>query len=321
MEQLAAEDQDYLIAYESKLVRVRAGVEQVALGYESGMHLWGAGGVGKSFTVLKELDRLEVDYKLSNSRLTGRGLFDLLRESPSSIHVIEDAEQMTGDRNAVGVLRSALGGQPKGKRRRPERLVTWLAHQTKLHFYFSGGIILTANRPLDDTPELAALRTRLLPLQLLPSNPELAALMRSLAFQEYRRGDLTLPPEVCREVCEFVIRSSLSFAPNLNLRLFNSALADYLYWQQEAPPIHWHDLVSGRLQQRVLAFKSLESDAEEERREQEVAADLYRQKLSRAERERLWRERTGRSIRTYQRRINDLKKLGKLAQEAPAQAG
>src|SRR6516164_2662505 len=108
--ELSADDLKHLDSLEGKLQIIRDRVRSVAGGYRNGLHLWGEGGIGKSFSVLSELEKLGADYILTNSRLTGRGLFDLLRESPDQIHVLEDAEPLLGDKNACGVLRSALWG-------------------------------------------------------------------------------------------------------------------------------------------------------------------------------------------------------------------
>ena len=59
--------------------------------------------------------------------MTGRGLYNALEKFPDSFHVLEDMEQITRDRGAQGVLRSALWGQRreggKGPMERPGHLV------------------------------------------------------------------------------------------------------------------------------------------------------------------------------------------------------
>src|SRR5437867_3974952 len=102
---LSARDRAHLATLETKLQLVRDYVGQVAGGYTTGLYLFGEGGIGKSFTVLQELDRLKADYKLFNSRMTGRGLYNALEKFPDSVHVLEDMEQITRDRGAQGVLR------------------------------------------------------------------------------------------------------------------------------------------------------------------------------------------------------------------------
>jgi hypothetical protein len=170
---LAAEDRERLDQFEARLQLVRDRTRGVAEGWATGLYLWGEGGISKSFTVLEELGRLKVAYRLTNSRLTGRGLFDLLSDHPDRVHVLEDRERLCRDPNAAGVLRSALWGQ-KGKlpRQHLERVVTWRTFEQNLGFVFTGGIIFSQNCPLDDLPGLRALKTRIAHLRLQPTNAE-----------------------------------------------------------------------------------------------------------------------------------------------------
>jgi hypothetical protein len=66
----------------------------VAEGHYSGFYLWGNGGIGKSFTVLQELNRIGKPFVLRNTRLSAKGLFELIEDHPDSTIVIEDNEQL-----------------------------------------------------------------------------------------------------------------------------------------------------------------------------------------------------------------------------------
>src|SRR5271170_7573998 len=105
---LSPNDLLHLEMLEGKLQIIRDRTGSVAGGYRNGLYLWGEGGIGKSYSVLSELERRKADFVLNNSRLTGRGLFDLLQEFPDQVHVLEDCEGIFNERNACGVLRSAL---------------------------------------------------------------------------------------------------------------------------------------------------------------------------------------------------------------------
>ena len=133
--------------------------------------------MGKSYTVLRHLESLDVPYQLFNSRMTAKGLFLALQWAPDAIHVMEDMERLTKDPDAQGVLRSALWAQPGH-----DRVITWTtATDGKQRFVFRGGLILISNRPLADLPELRAMATRIEVHRLEVSDAELAALMRELA--------------------------------------------------------------------------------------------------------------------------------------------
>jgi hypothetical protein len=254
---LPEEDQQFLARYQRKLQLVRDRTAGVVLGYYTGFILHGPGGVSKSYTVMQSLEEMQANYRLSNSRLTGRGLFDNLRTYPDSIHLIEDAEQMLSDRHSVGVLRAALWGLcPRGDQGMQERWVTWSAHRANAEFPFTGGIILISNRPLLDQPELLALKTRVPCMHLQPSNNELRALMRQVALAGFRHDSRAMTVPECVEVCEFIITASLSLHRPLDMRLLINCFCDYLQWREGEAGVHWQDAVAARVRERPTAFQN-----------------------------------------------------------------
>src|SRR5262245_11930628 len=104
-------DEDLLATLEAKLQLVRDRVVAVAEGYAPGLLLFGEGGGGKSYAVETTLRAQGHPHKVTNSRVTCKGLFDLLRDHPDVVHVVDDAEALLADKHAVSVLRSALWGQ------------------------------------------------------------------------------------------------------------------------------------------------------------------------------------------------------------------
>ena len=184
-------EQELLASIENKLQQVRDRVQGVAEGYINGFFLWGEGGTSKSYTVEDSLQTLGRQYKLTNSRLTGKRLFELLRDYPDVVHVLEDVETLFSDKNSFGVLRSALWGQA-GEDGIQERPVTWQISGRRDEFIFSGGIILIANCRLDDIPQLRALKTRIVTMHYQPANEEVAVLMRQIARRGHRHGPFSL---------------------------------------------------------------------------------------------------------------------------------
>src|SRR5260221_1664299 len=161
-------DQKYVDHLEQKFQMVRDYTASVANGRTTGFYVFGTGGCGKSYTILSELDRLQVPYKVFNSRMTGRGLFNALEKFPDAVHVLEDMEQLLRESAARGVLRSALWSQQTTDQGGPsERQVTWTTYRMEHCFIFTGSIIMTANRPFPDVPELDAVRTRIAYMQLV----------------------------------------------------------------------------------------------------------------------------------------------------------
>lgn len=104
------DDAELLARLDGKLQLIRDRTQGVAEGYSNGLYLYGEGGTGKSYTIEKTLLSLGKAFRLTNSRLTAKGLFDLLHGAPEDVHVIEDAETLFDDKVAAGVLRSALWG-------------------------------------------------------------------------------------------------------------------------------------------------------------------------------------------------------------------
>ena len=242
----SCEDQRYLDEYEGKLQLVRDYTRGVALHYSNGFFLHGAGGISKSYTVLGELDRLGVNYKLFNSRMSGRGLFDTLQEYADAVHVLEDMERLVNDRDAQGVLRSATWSQ-KSKDGCQKRLVTWATARGVESFVFNGGLIMLSNRPLDDLPELRAIKTRISYLELVVSDSEIAAMMRKVAGTGFNHGQQVMAPEECLQVCEFLITESRQRLCRLDMRLLDNSFRDYLQWRSGHSASAWQTLVFTRL--------------------------------------------------------------------------
>jgi len=90
----AAGDTNLLASLEKKLQLVRDHTTAVVKGYKNGLFLYGSGGMGKSFTVLRHLEQLDAPYRLFNGRMTGKGLFISLGHAPDAIHVLEDMERL-----------------------------------------------------------------------------------------------------------------------------------------------------------------------------------------------------------------------------------
>jgi Cdc6-like AAA superfamily ATPase len=92
----------------NKLALVKDWVGAVVEGFQTGFYLYGTGGIGKSHTVLERLEELKASYRSFNSRMTAKGLYLALANAPDAVHLLEDMERLTTDRDAQGVLRSAL---------------------------------------------------------------------------------------------------------------------------------------------------------------------------------------------------------------------
>ena len=305
-------DARHLATYEAKLQLIRDRVRAVAEGYSTGLFVYGPGGVSKSYTVLAALQEAQANYRLLNSRLTGRGLVDQLERFPDSVVVVEDAESIFADKTAVGVLRSALWGQRRDGNSGPvERWVTWSAHRVHKEFLFSGGVIVISNRPLIEAPELTALKTRVPYLLLQPTDNELRAMMRSVAARGYELAGQVMTTDECGQVAEFVIGESLSLHRPLDLRLLIGAFGDYLQWSAADAGVHWRDLVAARIRERPPTFRYPVATGPREDRlqaERTVAREILASGLRGQEAVRSWKERTeGSSQAAFYRRCAEVR--------------
>ena len=299
-------EESFLASLEQKLQLIRDRVQGVAEGYTNGMYLWGEGGISKSFTVEETLKRLRKPFKFSNSRLTAKGLFDLLRDYPDVVHVLEDMETLFSDKNAFGVLQSALWGQTNAHGVQ-ERVVDWTIAGMPDEFTFTGGIIIISNCRLNDIPQLRALKTRLVSAHYRPTNEEIAALMLKIAGQGHRHGPYFLPPEECHEVAQEIIGRSQSLKRNLDLRLFVNGCKDRLQWANGASVTHWRQMLEARMTESVLpAAENCETQAQRSQRELAIARRIA--SLPPQERLETWTKETGKSRPALYRRLEELKK-------------
>lgn len=306
-------DSENLAELAKKLQVVRDRVAGVAKGYYAGVIITGRGGTGKSFTVTEELERLGCDHKLHNTHLTPRAMFDEVKKKPTSVHQIEDAEEVARNPLSLGILRSATWGTRRNKQGRYERLVTWGAHGAGGEVIFEGGIVLISNRALGDLPEMRALATRIPSLDLDVTPAEIAALMRSVALRGHQIGEARLGPEECLEVAEFIITESAQSSRPLDMRALTLGYADRLQSEDGDAGCDWKDLIRSTLHGRPAVNGDIDpvgSRAARIARELVVAREIAG--LTRAERLQAWQEQVGASESSLYRR---LAKLGRLDAE------
>jgi len=311
--ELSIEDRRHFQTLDAKLQLVRDRTRSVAFGYDTGFYLYGSTGVGKTFTVLTELDRLKVPYRVTNARVSAWALFDMLEKYPDEVFVIDDVKQLTRNPHAVSILLAALWGTGKRDRfGRQERFVSYRTHgDSERSFVFLGAIVLIGNRPLGDEPELDALEARVPCLQLTASDREIAAFMRHVALQGYRYDDRVLTPEESMEIVEFVIAQALALRQPLDLRLIEHGYTDFLQWDNGESAHHWRDLIASRLRKRSASLENLEPTgvrAAKKARELIVAREIM-DVMPCDERLRQWAERTGKSEATLYRRLSELGRL------------
>jgi hypothetical protein len=293
-----------LASLEHKLKFIRVRTTGVAEGWATGFYLFGEGGTSKSYTVEETLKDLGKPYKVSNSRITGKGLFELLRDFPDMTHLIEDAETLFADKKSFGVLRSALWGQ-ESRAGRQERLVVWQVGGRREEFIFTGGIILVANCRVDDIPQLRAMKTRISTVHHHPTNEEVAALMWKIASKGHHHEDHFLAPADCLELAHEIIERCERLQKNLDIRVFINSCKDRLQWVNGQSELHWLELLESRMKEASLPpGESYESRAARANRELDVARRIA--KLPAQEQLEVWKKETGKSRAAMYRRLSQL---------------
>ena len=308
-------DDVLLASLDDKLQVIRDRIGGVAIGYNNGLYLFGEGGTSKSYTVENCLKQLNKPYKLTNTHLTGKGLFTVIRDYPDAIHVLEDAETLLRDKKAFGVLRSALWGQ-KGENGQQERVVTWQTAKEREEVVFTGGLIITANCPLDDIPELRAVKTRISYLEYSPTNEEVAALMRDIARKGHTHGSDSLSPEACLEVANEIAERSSRLKKNLDLRLLVNTFQDRLQFENGDAETHWIDLLESRMKERTVEL--VKTGIRAISKAQEIAILRQLSGLSPQERLGIWMKETGKSQPALYRRLKELANLDSQISHLPA---
>lgn len=294
------ENAENLERLEKKLALIRDRVRSVALRYNTGFFLFGAGGSGKSFAVRGELESLGTRWILHNSTMTAAGLFDMLHDLPDHVHLLEDMEQLYSDKKAVGYLRSATWGDANMQK----RVITKTIHQKRVSFDFKGGIIILSNLPLGEIASLRALATRLNPAEFNPTEEEKKALMWKIA----ESGKFGLSPATCEEVCEYLVFYAEKGAKPLDLRLLDNAFNDRLMYDRGESLTHWKDMLVSRIDAQIVEPKITPRTRQARLLdERDIAKQIYDKfPDSREDRFREWKERVGKSERALYRRLGDL---------------
>ena len=296
-----------LEAYLASMNVLRANVAQVVSGLKTGLLVTGPGGTGKSYTILDELKRLDADYALSNSRMTGRALFETLQRAPKTLHLLEDMETLLKDKNALGVLRGALWGQGEtDETGRQKRFVTWSTAKKHERLLFTGGIILVLNGSVNDSPELGAIATRIGEIRIEPSNEELAEVMRDYAQAGHTHGSQVMSGEECQEVVEFLIGEAARRDLRLDLRVMRRAFSHYLHGRDGDSGVGWQTLVETDLAGRPARAGKRLTRKQQKEVYLSLVAELYGRDLSTRERIAAWAQTTGKSRAVFYRHAGEL---------------
>jgi hypothetical protein len=244
---------------EAKLQIIRDRVGSVAHRYHTACYLVGRPGTSKTFTVRKELERLEEPWAYQNARMTPMGLFSFLAEHPEHVIVLDDIGSLFKNDQAMQILLAALDGDPG-----QPRIVRYKSKDKEQTINFTGTVIAISNVPLRCDPLARALGSRIVMLEHEPTDDEMAAFIRHLAADGY--ADLS--PDECLEVAEFVISETREHDLRLDLRHLTKGWQDYRQAKHKRAKTSWQDLVRTsllKLAREMLMPMSKHEDIEQQR--------------------------------------------------------
>ena len=223
----ALEERQNLLAHHVRLV---------ARGMSTGLFVYGSqGGLGKSRTVLRTLADEGVSPVLVNSHITPLALYATFYHNRSErVIFFDDVHSIFGSMSHLGLLRSALWGDP--------RIVTYGSSQLDDlpgSFIFESRLIFSGNVIPRRNDAFKAVLSRCDIFQLDATQEEVVDLMRSVSRQGYE----TLTPDDCQDVVTFIEQNGDDRA--ISLRLLEPSFRKVIYSRSEG--LDWRPLVLTQL--------------------------------------------------------------------------
>jgi hypothetical protein len=292
---------------EQSLAVIRDRVRGVALGHYTGFYLHGRPGTSKTYTVRTALEREKVVYRYHTGHLTPMGLFELLRDQPNGIVVLDDVSQLFRVPVGMQLLLSALGNQPDAT---GVRVVSYRRQNKVEAVHFTGGIIAISNLELHGNEVVNAIRNRVHCFNYDPTDEQIAALIFDIAAKGFHFKTWRMTPDECNTVADHLLAECrrLGHRPDVRL-LVDKAFKDYLLWRSGDSENHWKDLVTSTLQERSTERTTVERPQSRSRKmelERQLVRDILAQHSSRSEQIAAWQAQSNKSGRAFYRRLKEL---------------
>lgn len=258
------------------------------------LFVYGAqGGLGKSRTILRTLDEEGIEPILINSHITPLALYaTLFQHRGEEVIFLDDVDSVFGSMAHLGLLRSALWGNP--------RIVTYgssqLSGDLPSSFETTARFIFAANVIPKKNDAFRAVLSRCDIFELSATNGEVIEMMRSVASNGFNH----LSPEDCQLVIDFI--SENADDRQLSLRLLSPSLRKLLYARSE--DIDWRPMVKSQLQslgRKQLGVKRLDNKS----KDVQVLKDALAQHPDTTkEQQSYWCQRTGKSRASFYRLVS-----------------
>jgi hypothetical protein len=232
-------------------------VRLLSRGMSVGLFVFGSqGGLGKSRTVLRTLADEGVSPILVNSHITPLALYACLYHNRTGqVIFFDDVDSIFGSLGHLGLLRSALWGNP--------RVVTYGSSQLNdlpNSFTFDSRLVFCANVVPRKNDAFKAVLSRCDIFELIASQEEVIDLMRRVASMGFE----SVSPNDCLEVVDFIEANADD--RSISMRLLEPSFRKVIYARSEG--LDWQPLVMTQL--RTLGRKEDTSRRIDDAKAQEI---------------------------------------------------
>lgn len=211
-------------------------IEMLAKKHINSLILLGAGGYGKSYTVVTKLNQLNAKYEYRSGYLTPLELYHDLYYNQNKIIVYDDVENLLSDIRCVSILRPATWEVNN------KRTIHYASNTDKLRvpssFEFNGQIILILNEiPNKSSKSIKALIDRSVFYEIKMNYEEKLKFLKKIAKEPYKK--LTNKQRI--EVYDFIAKNTDNTTKDLSARTLTKAFDFYLYdknnWRKYLKPL------------------------------------------------------------------------------------
>jgi len=263
-------------------------IKMVAKGYTNGLILKSSGGLGKTYITLTELEKVkeenqEINIIYMNTYSTPLEFYQFLykNNNKNTIIILDDFEGILTNPIGVSILKSAMWSI--SDKRKLNYLTTSDKRTAPEEFNFDSRMIFLVNS-LETNPELEAMITRCLYVELNFSYEQTVKIMYEIAKQPYKE----LSQEERIKIMDFIKERS-NEATELNFRTLIKAFDIFRYCKDNKQ--EWTELIKELLQE-----------------DDDLKLIMEIMNLEKEDRNNKWIRETGKSIRTLQRKIREINK-------------